>query len=245
MELQKYKLLFGEDIQISKHITLHTPSVGELLDFGESNYFNTLFELTSTSYQLMLFFHDNGVDYVTVPDYQVFLLLFDNIPRENINFFIPSLKDQEIFLAKSLDTGHKVLLNKDNEVVIDEAIYNQLVAYLREMNKTKREFKIPGNEATRNIYIREARLEVEKSKRKKNKEENSSALLAIISSLCNHPGFKYDYHTVRNLSIYALLDAYHRIMAIEDYKNLSLGIYTGKIDSSKINKKSIMWNREL
>lgn len=238
------KMLFGLPIKINDNITIHTPTLEEIFDYGESEYFNLVYNLTATSYQLMLHFHENGIDYTQVSDYEVFCLLGSNLPKEETYILFGDLDFSKLQMIKNTENNKISFVNDNGETIIDEALYYQIVAHLRVMNNRKREFKIPGNEMTRQIYIREAKLEREKAKRRPQKE-HESALINIISGLCNHPGFKYNYSTVKDISIYALFDALKRIQAIDSYNHIMRCMASGFMDTTKVNKKHLDWLRDL
>lgn len=238
------KMLFGLPIKLNDNITIHTPTLEQIFDYGENEYFGLVYNLTATSYQLLLHFHENGIDYTQVSDYEVFCLIGSNLPKEETSILFGDLDLSKLQMVKDLESERVSFINDEGKVIIDEAIYYQIAATLRVMNNRKREFKIPGNDMTRQIYIREALLDREKAKRRPRKEYDS-ALINVISGLCNHPGFKYNYSTVKDISIYALFDALKRIQAINSYNHLMQCMSSGFVDTSKINKKHLDWLRDL
>ena len=56
--------------------------------------------------------------------------------------------------------------------------------------------------------------------------------------------FKYKLDEVWDMSVYAFYDALKSINIIENSNHLSIGAYSGNIDTSKINKKEFNWLRE-
>ena len=85
----------------------------------------------------------------------------------------------------------------------------------------------------------------------KRKTSNSfeSYLEPLISALCNSEGFKYNFDTVWDLSIYTFMDATRRIQKIKSADHLMGGMYSGMLDVSKMNKgqlnKDLNWMGEL
>ena len=98
-----------------------------------------------------------------------------------------------------------------------------------------------ANKTTRKIMIEDDRQRMEMQK---NKGEKSS-FVPIISSLINSPEFKYGLKEVREMPMYAFMDAVTRIQIIKSTTALLNGCYSGMIDTSKINKKEFNWMREI
>ena len=96
--------------------------------------------------------------------------------------------------------------------------------------------------------MREAREEREMAKRKTS-NSFESYLEPLISALCNSEGFKYNFDTVWDLSIYTFMDATRRIQKIKSADHLMGGMYSGMLDVSKMNKgqlnKDLNWMGEL
>ena len=72
-ELKVYR---GEDFKVSKYITLHQPTLGEICDFGENEYYSMVYNFVSTPQSLKGQLWKLGIDYTTIksPYYFVFYL---------------------------------------------------------------------------------------------------------------------------------------------------------------------------
>ena len=121
---------------------------------------------------------------------------------------------------------------------IDKFVYLSIVNVLRKIHKIKRNNEMPGNEATRQILIEDAREDFESKKDKPNK----SYLLSLISSMVNSEGFKRNDITVFDMKIYAFMDSVARIGKIKNAELLLQSGYSGfGIDLKKINKEETNW----
>ena len=81
----------------------------------------------------------------------------------------------------------------------------------------------------------------------KNKEDlNRSVLLPLISSMVNHPGFKYKKNELIDVGIVEFMDSVQRLQLYENVTALMSGVYSGMLDTSKINlSKELNWLRDL
>ena len=263
MGIDKYSLLVGRDVKINNYITLKVPTVKEILKYGQNKYFELVSLLTSTSYQHLLYFHENGKDYRDIDDYTVFLLSISQITSEDSYMVFKNLDITKLQLSTKNKENEEdnninntnntfddvVVINKEGEIVIDECTYYIIVDYLREMCGLERIHRIAGNEATYDIYIREARREIEIERMKKergiNTNSNIDIIYPLISTLCNSVGFKYKHNEIENQSFYLLVDSANRLKAIEHAQNLMRGIYGGTIDPNNVKDKEINYWRKL
>ena len=75
--------------------------------------------------------------------------------------------------------------------------------------------------------------------------ENDSSLLPLISSLINHPGFKYNLEELKQVGICQFYDAIQRLQIYEGTRALLQGSYSGFCDTSKINKEQFNFMRNI
>ena len=177
----------------------------------------------------------------------MFLNVYMAFDYEETKILLPNLDIASLHLAE-LKNGELALVNDNYEVVINEFVYGEMVDFIRDCHGIKRNFKKPGNEMARIILMREAREEREMAKRKTS-NSFESYLEPLISALCNSEGFKYNFDTVWDLSIYTFMDATRRIQKIKSADHLMGGMYSGMLDVSKMNKgqlnKDLNWMGEL
>ena len=46
-EIDELQLYFGDDYVINDYITISQPSIGQVVDYGESSYFSTIYTITA------------------------------------------------------------------------------------------------------------------------------------------------------------------------------------------------------
>ena len=81
---------------------------------------------------------------------------------------------------------------------------------------------------------------------KKKGELEHSILLPLISSMVNHPGFKYKKKELIDVGIVEFMDSVQRLQLYENVTALMSGVYSGMLDTSKMNlSKELNWLRDL
>lgn len=161
--------------------------------------------------------------------------------KEVIDLILPSLNVGSMYRAIDNTNGQQVIISEDENIRIDLVVYNLIVDAIRDIHYQKKNVAHSMNEATRKWMIQDDIDEMERAKR----EGYKSQLAPLISSMVNSAGFKYNYKTVLDLNIFLFMDAVKRTLKIDGYKNLMTGVYTGNVDSKKVNKKEFNWLADL
>lgn len=245
MENDELKIYRGEDFIVSKHIKLHQPTLDEICDFGEQEYYSMIYQLTATPQSMKFQLWDSGIDYTTITPYQLFYsILYKIYPQEKTSIVFGDL-DFSNFKIKQRNDNHEIILYQEidgENIVIDEYTYNTIIKYLCKSHFIERDEKIPANESTKMILIEDARDEYNKNKTK----ENHSQLKNLISSMINNEGFKYNHTQVWGMKINAFMDSVKRISKTKNAMLLLQSGYSGYgINLKDIDKKQIDWLGEL
>lgn len=239
-------MYFGEDYKVTDKIIISQPTVGDVMLFGEEKFNQILnpFVLNPTSLRVSLW--QQGVDWTKITDYELFcqLILQLSPPPDETSMLFGDLDFSKFRLYKRTDemdgecVEDIVLLNQEQEVLIDEAIYDNISHYLRTM------FKIfPKVEKAKDKITKEWMIEEEIQKLKSQPVQRSK-LLAMVSFCLNHPGFKYKKDELKNLGIVEFYDSVQRLLVYESTSSLMKGIYSGFVDTSKIKKEEFDFMRE-
>ena len=64
------KIYRGEDYFVSKYITIHQPTISEICDYGEREYYSMIYQLTATPQSMKWQLWDMGVDYTKISPYE-------------------------------------------------------------------------------------------------------------------------------------------------------------------------------
>lgn len=242
------KLYYGYDYQATDLITIHQPTVQDIIDIGEDKIFGSIspFTANSTSYRAPLW--DAGIDWNEVNDYQLFLILYKTLTPEVTKFVFGGFDFSTLELCFNHETEGVCLCRKDKNgifnIVVDEAIYYRISFYLREMFNQH-----PKNEFAKGRLTKESLIQEDKTKKiieeRLGKKNNESFMLPLISALLNHPGFKYKKKELGEVGIYEFMDSVQRLQIYENTRALITGSYSGWIDTSGINKEEFNWLRSL
>ena len=83
--VQKPNLLRISDYEINDKISVHVPTVNEIFDFGDQKYYSIVQTLIATPFDLMVELDDIGIDYESITNYQLFLLMMESIAASEEN----------------------------------------------------------------------------------------------------------------------------------------------------------------
>lgn len=239
------KIYRGEDFVVSKHIRLHQPSLNEICEYGEQDYYSMIYQLTATPQSMKLQLWDSGIDYTVLTPYQLFYsILYKIYPQEKTSIIFGDLDISNFKIMQCHDNDKIILYQTINgeDVLMDEFTYNIIVNYLCKSHFIERDEKIPANESTKMILIEDARDEYNRNKTK----ENHSQLKNLISSMVNNEGFKYNHTQVWDMKINAFMDSVKRISKTKNAMLLLQSGYSGYgIPLKDIDKKQLNWLGEL
>ena len=245
MTNDELKIYRGSDFVVSKHIIIHQPTLDEVCEYGEREYYSMIYQLTSTPQSLKWQLWDMGVDYTKISAYELFYgMIYKMYPQEKTSIIFGDLDLTQFQLMQRKD-DESILLYQvidGEEVVIDEFTYNIIVDYLRQVHLIHKDEKMPANESTKMVLIEDDRDEY---LRNKNKEYHSQ-LKNLISSMVNCEGFKYNHTQVWDMKINAFMDSVRRISKIKNADLLLQSGYSGfGVNLKEINKKQLDWLGEL
>lgn len=239
------KIYRGEDLVVSDHIVIHQPTLSEICDYGERNYYSMIYQLTSTPQSMKSQLWDIGIDYTEITPYQLFYnFLYKIYPQEKTSIIFGNLDLTKFQVMQRKDDESIVLCQYiDNDlVIIDEFTYNMIADYLREVHNIEKDERMPANESTKMILIDDDRDAIEINKRK----EYHSQLKNLISTMINCEGFKYNHTQVWDMKINAFMDSVKRICKIKNANLLLQSGYSGfGINLKDIDKKQLNWLGEL
>ena len=252
MEQKKYsfdklQMFFGEDYQVAEGIVISQPTIGDIMVFGEDKFHQVLnpFVVNPTTLRVALW--QQGKDWTEMSDYELFyqlILQLQLTPSETFMIF-GDLDFSKFNLYKRQNEVEGelvediVLLNHEQKVLIDEEIYNHMSSYLRTM------FNIfPKVEKAKGKTTKEWMIEGD-ILNSQSQQKQESRLLPMISFCLNHPGFKYKKSELKDLGVVEFYDSVQRLLVYESTSSLMKGIYSGFVDTSKIEKKEFDFMREL
>lgn len=260
-ELRIYR---GKDYVISDHIVIKHPTLDEICEYGESEYYSFIYNFTATPQSLKAQLWQMGVDYTTITPYQLFYsILYKMYTPEQTSILFGDLdftkfelqvKEPEIVFDDNTESTESddtklvepqpfLVQEKDgNLIIIDEYTYELMINYICGIHFIERDLKVPANNTTKMVLIEDA---IEEMNMNKNKEHHSY-LKNLVSAMVNIDGFKYNHEQVWNMKINAFMDSVRRIGKIKNANLLLQSGYSGfGIDLKKISNKQLDWLGEL
>lgn len=237
-ELQMY---FGEPYVIDLpsavgKITVYEPTIGDIIKIGQTKFFETLMPFITNPTQNRLALWDAGIDWNTINDFQLFCLLYKTINPEVATLLFGDVDWSDFELnTKSFpdsDEAEVVLWSKNQEIEINEEVYQHFHQYLQTVFKIKPEDELTDSKYLKEWWIRKDRV-AQRQKAKKNIKETS--MLTLISSCLNHPGFKYKKSELREVGVCEFYDSVSRLQVYETSTACLKGMYSGFVDGSKID----------
>lgn len=235
-ELQMY---FGEDYIINDKIKIHQPTIGEIVKFGEREYYSMVHTLTCIPSDMKSQLDDLGLNYMDVEDFDLFMMLTRSLTKEHTCILFGDLDFSKFEPCVNQINNEKCLYDNQNDIIIDKLIYLRIVSYLRKLHSIKPKIEKAANETTRKILIQLDRDRIRKSKN----EPYKSQLVGLISGMMRYPGFKYKKNELKECGLYEFMDSVQGAQIYVSTTSLLSGIYSGMVDTKSINKKEFNWLR--
>lgn len=239
------KIYRGEDFIVSKHIKIHQPSLSEICDYGEKDYYSMIYQITATPQSMKWQLWKSGKDYTKITPYQLYYgVLHKMYSVEQTNIIFGELDFTKFKVVQRQEDGAILLYQviNDEAVIIDETIYNVMMDYIRQSHDIYKDEKIPANETTKMILIEDAQEEYERTKN----EKYHSQLKNLISAMINCEGFKYNHSQIWDMKINAFMDSVKRVLKIKNANVLLQSGYSGfGINLKDVSDKQLNWLGEL
>lgn len=268
------KVFRGDDLKLSDFISIHQPTLGEICDNGERDYYSMVYNLTSTPQSMKWQLWEMGIDYTKITPYWLFCnLLYRIYPKEKTSIIFGNLdlskfelyqnKNGSMYLSQTLETKVEnndctnKFFNKINNLTHhkhdkSDTIYNEVVideiTYEIMMDYLRKSHDIIKDEKMpANNSTKMILIEDDKEEyfRNKNKPYHSQ-LKNLISSMVNCSGFKYNHQDVWNMKIGQFMDSVKRISKIKNSSLLLQSGYSGfGINLKDVDSKKLDWLGEL
>lgn len=229
-------LLYKRKFAINDSINIIIPKVGEIID-NEDEYYNLVSALTAMPIDMMVQLEDIGIDFTSINEYDLFLILFSGIKSQNTNLIFGDLDLSKFKVAVNEQNGNMILLDSENDIKIDRAIHGKIAGVLRKIHHIEQNRRKPANEEAKQFMLKRAR---EKLKRNRNRKENSP-LESLIVAMVNTEQYKYDFEGTRELSIYQFNESVKQVIKKVDYDNRMYGVYTGTINIKDLTQDDLSW----
>lgn len=252
-KFDELKMFFGEDYTARNGIIIRQPTIGDILEFGESDFYSKILTpwiTNPTQYRLLLWKMD--IDWNNISEFDLFLMLFgDYKNNDDVDILIPNVNLKTLELGERLkketdeEGNHlkEVVLYNNEGLIISEDDYLEISQYLRVMfNIFPKTEKAKGKIAKESIIWED---EQKLMRRIKEGGGSNSTLLPLISACINHPGFKYKLNELKEVGICQFMDSVNRLQVYESTTALLGGMYSGFCDVSKVPNENFNFMRDL
>lgn len=238
-EVDELALYFGSPYPINAYITVTLPTIGELVEYGERQYFSLINTLCAISSDMKSSLWDSGLDWTTVQDFDLFIMMTRNLPVEKTKIILGDVDLSQLRPFENKNTGGAVLYNPDTGAILDELAYKKMFSYLCKAHNITKKVEKAANSYTKKILIDEDRQKIERAKN----EPYKSFLKPLISSVKCRMGYSLNY--IKQMGLMELFDDLNRLQIIVNTDALLGGMYSGFVDTSKIPQSKFDWTREI
>lgn len=228
--------LYKKQIAINDSISIVVPTVGEIID-NEDAYYGLVSMLTAMPIDLMVQLDDAGIDFTTLNEWELFLLLFSGIKSQDTRQIFGDLDLSKFKMAVNEQNGNIILLDDEHDIRIDRAIQAQIANVLRKIHHLEKNTRKPANEEAKKFMIERARA---KQRRNRNRKEDSQ-LETLIIAMVNTEQYKYDFESTRGLSIFQFNESVRQVINKVDYEHRMYGVYTGTINAKELSQDELNW----
>lgn len=232
-------LYFGEPYVVNKYITITIPTIGELVRYGERQYYSMLQTITAIPSEMKSQLWDMGLDWTQITDFQLFMMLAPTLSKEKTCILFGEFDFQAMHPYENRQNDTVVLRNPDTGAVIDELAYGKISSYLCSAHNLTKKVEKAANEFTKKFMIDEDRQRLKYQQR----QEYKSFLRPLVSAVKCRMGYTLDY--VKNMGLFEFMDDVSRLSIIVQSDALLQGSYSGMVDTSKIPKKNFDWTRPI
>lgn len=228
--------LYKKQIAINDSISIVVPTVGEIID-NEDAYYGLVSMLTAMPIDLLVQLDDAGIDFTTLNEWELFLLLFSGIKSQDTSQIFGELDLSKFKMAVNEQNGNIILLDDEHDIRIDRAIHAQIANVLRKIHHLEKNTRKPANEEAKKFMIERARV---KQRRNRNRKEDSQ-LETLIIAMVNTEQYKYDFESTRGLSIFQFNESVRQVINKVDYEHRMYGVYTGTINAKELSQDELNW----
>lgn len=242
MVLNKLKILRGKPIVLNDWLILRQPTLDEIDEFGEPEFYSTAWTLCSSPWDMPSMLDDIGIDFMQISEWEFFRILLSLIDPTQLKIILGDFNFQDFnLMEETTQDGNKriVLYRQSDGAVFDEDLYKIFIAYLRELIGFQHKGKKAANKTTAKIIIMDDRKRRKREAEKPPEEE--SMIYDIIVSLVNTEEFSYTYDTVYDLTLYQLMKSFTQIQGKKAAVALMQGSMSGMVDTSGISNMDMTW----
>ena len=241
LEVDELALYFGEPYVVNDYITITIPKVGDVVKYGERQYYSMVQTITAIPSEMksQLWDMKPRVDWTQMTDFQLFMMLAPTLSQDKTSILFGDINFQAMRLFENKENETVFLGDPETGIIIDELAFGKIHSYLCSAHNLTKKVEKAANEFTKKFMIDEDRQKILYH----SKQPYKSMLKPLISAVKCRMGYTLDY--VKNMGLCEFFDDLSRLQIIVNADALLQGSYSGMIDTSKIPKKNFDWCREI
>lgn len=244
----KEKQFRGDSIKINDYITVHQPTLREIVDFGAGEFMKTVHTLCSIPSDMKSFLYDDlHIDYSKISDFEYFGLISRPLTSNDTKLLFGEELDFSKMKYATVKSENKSyigipIIENDELIdfikVMDEETYDILMKHLRGMFNITPKVEKYANSFTMKVLLKKSRQKREQSKFKK---DDGAIFMPLIITLVNTEEFKYGYNEVYDLTITQFMASAEQVPHKKYAESLINASMSGFVDMSKMkNRKEAM-----
>ena len=160
------KLYFGNDVRISENVSIHSPTIGDVIEYGEKEYYSMISALTSIPSDMKSSLWDMGVDYEAITDMEFFFMMTRNLTPNETGIILGDLDLSKLKMYQNIENDTLVLGYSEEEIMLNELTYARLARAVRMIHGIKPKVEKAANKTTKKILIQLDREKTEKAKKR-------------------------------------------------------------------------------
>lgn len=233
-------IIGGDDYEVSNGIIIRNPLIKEIKEFGQFNYLGLIQYITMRAYDNAVELWDNGINYQEVPDFVMFVNNMRNASPELTRIMFGDLDFTKFEVGVNEQNGELIFTN--SEFVIDEAIYREMMKFVRGIHYLDEKVEYDMANMTGIKFLIER---MRRKQRRNAKKEPQPFLSNLISSMVCRADFPYDFNTIMDLHISQLYNGFYRTNKSDTAKYLTQAIYAGTVSKKDIATSLLTWYGDL
>ena len=241
LEVDELSLYFGDPYVINDYVTITLPKIGELVKYGEREYYSMVQTLCAipSDMKSQLWDMEPRIDWTQITNFQLFTMLAPTLPQNKTAIIFGDFDFRALRLFENKENETVFLGNPETGAIIDELAYGKIHSYLCSAHNLTKKVEKAANEFTKKFMIEEDRQKIQHNA----KQPYKSFLRPLISAVKCRQGYTLDY--IKNMGLYEFMDDLSRLQIIVHSDALLQGSYSGMVDTKKIPKKEFDWCREI
>ena len=230
--------LYRSEYPITDDIKVIIPKVKKVLE-DEDSYYSMVHALTAMPIDMMVQLDDMGVDFTKISSYELFVLIFQTLKKENMDtsLVFGDLDVDGFDFITDKETGKISLYNKRRDILIDRRVQSQIASALRKIHNLEQNRRKPGNADAKEYMLRRAREKLQRSKSRKQDSELESLIVAMV----NTEQYKYDFESTLELTIYQFNECVRQVIQKVDYEHRMHGVYSGTVNVKDMRPDDLNW----